>query len=117
MLLVILILFSIKHFIFDFLWQTKSEVNHKGQYGNLKGISHSLKHGIGTLIVLALFTPTFILLTLLDFLIHYHVDWIKMNYGEQDSTNSKFWRDFGLDQLAHYFTYIAIAAIALRYNY
>jgi len=115
--LIILILFSTKHFIFDFLWQTKSEVVNKGKYGNLKGISHSVKHGVGTFIVLTFFTPVFIPLALLDFLIHYHVDWIKMNYGEQDPSNSKFWRDFGLDQLAHAFTYIGLTFIALKYSY
>lgn len=47
MALLILSLLFVKHFIFDFLWQTPSEVANKGTYGNLKGLAHSLKHTFG----------------------------------------------------------------------
>ena len=115
MVLLILSLLFLKHFIFDFLWQTPSEVANKGTYGNIKGLVHSLKHTFGTTVALAFFTPIFFPIALLDLLIHYHVDWVKMNYGEQDTAQSGFWRDLGLDQLAHYMTYILLAYIALRY--
>ena len=109
--------FAVKHFIFDFLWQTKDEVENKGKYGNPKGALHSLKHALGTLLVLFYFTPLYYLLAILDGLIHYHIDWVKMNYGEQDHAKSQFWRDLGLDQLAHTLTYIALTAVAINFKY
>lgn len=111
----LLVLLFLKHFIFDYLWQTKNEVDHKGKYGNPQGVQHSLKHALGTLFVTAFFTPVFFLLAVLDGLIHYHVDWVKMNYGEQDPKNAqRYWRHHGADQYAHTLTYILVAYLAIR---
>lgn len=87
----------------------------KGIYGNRDGMAHSVYHAIGTFIVVALFVsgPVALLLAFLDGIIHYHLDYIKMRYGEKDNTKKEYWRDFGLDQLAHSLTYILIARMIL----
>jgi hypothetical protein len=59
-------------------------------------------------VVLALF------LALLDFVLHYHIDYAKVKYGEADTNSSRYWNHFGLDQLAHYVTYLVIVAIFVR---
>lgn len=51
-------------------------------------------------------------LGLIDAVIHYHVDWAKMNvnakYGWKPDTHPEFWYLLGLDQFAHAVTYIGL---------
>jgi hypothetical protein len=112
--LLVLVFLQFKHWYIDFVNQTDDEVKCKGIYLNWVGIKHSLKHGIGT--ILCVFFATFyldiaLILGLLDFVIHYHIDWIKMNYGCKDITKKSFWSHLGLDQMLHHLTYIGIAII------
>ena len=110
-LLITLGLLFIKHWIVDFVIQTDAEVQHKGIYGDLTGIQHSFKHTVGSMIVflLAGLEPEWIVFfALLDGLLHYHIDWLKMNYGNRDIRTPQFWRDLGLDQLAHYIVYLIL---------
>lgn len=109
-ILIILILLQIKHWYIDFVNQSDEEVKHKGIYADWRGIKHSLKHGAGTFVVLALFVPFIwaLGLALLDFILHYHIDWAKMNYGNRDVTTKAFWNHLGLDQMAHQIVYVLI---------
>lgn len=107
MLLTFVLLF-IKHYIVDFPWQTQEEVENKGIYGNVAGIIHSLKHGFGTAIVFFITGPHVTdawILGLIDSVLHYHIDWVKMRFGCRDISQKAFWNQLGLDQLAHYLTY------------
>ena len=113
---IILTLLFVKHFIVDFVLQTNEHVLNKGIYGAWKGIEHSLQQGIGTLICLVLFIPFWVALALaaIDFLIHYHVDWGKININKSQKltpADNKFWFWLGLDQLAHSLTYVWIVWI------
>ena len=49
------------------------------------------------------------ILAFFDFVTHYHIDWLKMNYGNRDITTPAFWNHLGLDQMIHQLTYILIA--------
>jgi hypothetical protein len=112
--MILLALLFIKHWICDFVIQTDAEIRNKGEYGNIDGVVHSAKHGLGTALVLLLFAfdpLTIFSLSILDFIFHYHIDWVKMNYGCQDARDPKFWHHLGLDQLAHSLTYIALVSI------
>jgi len=113
MLLFLLVLLQIKHWYIDFVNQTMEEVNHKGIYGNLVGIGHSIKHGLATALCvwIAVDDISFaILFGFLDFFIHYHIDFAKMYWGCRDVTQPAFWNQLGLDQMAHQLTYIGIIA-------
>lgn len=106
---ILLILLFVKHWIVDFVYQTQEEIKFKGVYGHSIGLGHSAKHGLGTAIVFFIIgfsIPYAIYMALLDALMHYHVDWAKTNYGEKDLSKKSFWAHFGLDQLAHYATYL-----------
>jgi hypothetical protein len=108
---ILLGLLFIKHWYIDFVDQTQEEVDNKGQYGRWLGIKHSLKHGIGTLLMLATADVVLwfsITAGIIDFILHYHIDWAKMNWGNRDITTPAFWNHLGLDQMAHYFTYLFI---------
>lgn len=113
-------LLILKHFIVDFPAQTPYQWMNKGTYGHPGGILHAGLHGISTFLIFMLFLaqPQFALfLAVIDMVIHYHVDWAKMNinkkYGWQPDKHPEFWILLGLDQLAHYLTYVLLIWIAL----
>lgn len=114
--MMLLILLFVKHWYVDFVLQTKEMVDSKGIYGSAYGIYHSLQHAAFTLALLLLVTNTWLalLLAAFDGLAHYHIDWMKMNYGNRDITTKEFWNHLGLDQLAHAVTYIWIFDIFTR---
>lgn len=108
----ILALLFIKHWYIDFVNQSMEEVNGKGIYGNAYGIMHSLKHGVATFavfLIVGIVWPACVLLGFIDFLIHYHIDWAKININKRWNytvENPKFWAWLGADQLAHSLTYL-----------
>jgi len=113
-IITLLVLLQIKHWYIDFVNQSMDEVVSKGIYGDGDGVNHSMKQGIGTMIaiVLAVGTPYIAyaaVLGFLDFVLHYHIDWTKMNYGNRDISTPAFWNHLGLDQMAHQLTYLFIA--------
>ena len=121
-MMLVLILFTlliIKHFIIDFPLQTPFQWQNKGTYGHPGGLLHAGLHGIGTFLcfVWAIVTPFALFLAVLDMIIHYHVDWAKMNinakYGWKPDQHPEFWVLLGLDQLAHYLTYVILIGMIL----
>lgn len=115
-LLLILVLLQIKHWYIDFVNQSMEEVNSKGIYGNRLGIWHSAKQGIGTVFCILFVTgfPFFsVVLGILDAIVHYHVDWAKMNWGNRDIKTPQFWTHLGLDQMIHQLTYIGIVYLVI----
>lgn len=108
-----------KHFICDGPLQTKAMVLSKSNYGQAQGLLHSLLHGIGTFVVLALMGFSLKLwlgLAVLDFAVHYHIDFIKENLIKRaglTTSDAKFWWALSADQTLHQFTYLILAFIAL----
>ena len=106
-----------KHFICDFLIQTKYQYSNKHILGHLGGILHALIHVIGTcvvgwLIVPKLLIPYLVTLSMFEGIIHYFTDWAKMNinihFGWKCNTNEEFWWLTGFDQWIHGMCYIVI---------
>lgn len=115
---ILLFLFQVKHWYIDFVNQSDIEVKGKGIYGNLQGLAHSIKHGLATFIcVLVLVDLDYALFAMvigfLDFVTHYHIDWLKMNYGNRDIATPQFWNHLGLDQMAHQIVYIFLAYLVI----
>jgi hypothetical protein len=113
-LLLLLVLLQIKHWYVDFVDQTTAEIASKGIYGDQSGVNHSAKHAIGTMLcVLAITGVDYIALTgvvaFVDFVLHYHIDWAKMQYSNSNNRTKQFWMHLGSDQMAHQLTYIFIA--------
>ena len=113
----------IKHFICDFPLQIFPWMYlNKGRYLHPGGIVHAGVHGIGTLIVLSFFfeIKLSIFYALIDMLVHYHIDWAKMNlschYDLKPNNSEWFWVLLGLDQLLHHLTYFAIIYYAFKYT-
>lgn len=107
----VLVMLVIKHWVADFVLQTPSMIEGKGTYGNPFGILHSLIHGALTALIflLAGISPivTAVSIGIYDMLIHYHIDWAKMQF-KSDTNSPKFWALLGLDQMLHHLTYIGI---------
>lgn len=112
---VALLLLFVKHWLCDFVWQSPRMLAEKGVYGRFGGLQHSAYHAIGTFAVFAFGGWQFAaILAAIDFTLHYHIDWIKVQYGERDSSTPAFWNHLGLDQLAHYFTYVFLVRLFIN---
>ena len=117
-ILIVSALLFVKHFIVDFPLQTKYQYSNKGTYMHPGGLLHSALHGFGTAIIFSYFTPFAGWLGVIDALIHYHVDWAKVNLnnklGYGPTTSEKFWWLLGIDQLLHALTYVWLIHVSLN---
>ena len=112
-ILLLLLLLQVKHCHADFVLQTYMQTVKKGVWLHPVGISHSLEHAycsIIALLIFGLFVPLnaacILLVSTVEFVVHYIVDFCKVKYGTKDQTKPAFWAQFGADQLAHQLTYI-----------
>lgn len=109
---IVLLLLQVKHFVADFVLQTDQMVLEKGIYGARWGLYHSGIQAVGTFFALAWIHPMLgVFAGVFDFLVHYHVDWAKININRKYNYTPKdrqFWLWLGLDQLAHQVTYVLI---------
>lgn len=117
-----LFLLFVKHFICDFPLQSNPWLyRNKGTYLHPGGITHAGIHALGTLLVLASFIGSVaIVYAAIDMLVHYHIDWAKMNiskhYDLQPNNSEYFWVLLGFDQLLHHITYFIIIYYAFGLN-
>lgn len=108
-----LALLQFKHWYIDFVLQTDEMVAGKGIYGNLVGMWHSFQHGLATFLISVMVVgwKFAACIAMFDFITHYHIDWVKMNYGNRDIRNPLFWNHLGLDQMAHQVVYLMLAGM------
>ena len=107
----ILSLLFVKHFLADFVWQTERMLKDKGHFGRLGGLQHAGLHGALTYVILMHFLnpQACFMLAGFDAFVHYHIDIIKVKASAKlTAQDNMYWVWFGLDQLAHAFTYLAI---------
>jgi len=116
-ILSLITIFCIKHFVVDFLLQNKWQYSNKHILGHPGGYFHAWLHAFVTFGILLSFSfplNTLILfrIAFIELLIHYFVDWAKMNismhYQWKANTHPQFWFLLGFDQLLHYLTYVGI---------
>ena len=120
-ILALLTLFQLKHYYADFVIQTYMQTVKKGVWLNPIGISHSIDHIWATLVALMVFSiffnpipaTTILIVAIIEGIIHYIIDFTKVKFGVKDMTKPLFWNQFGMDQIAHQLTYLAIAAYLL----
>jgi hypothetical protein len=112
-ILALLLLLQIKHCYADFVLQTYMQTVKKGVWMDPIGISHTVEHVYCSLIAMVFFSVfvpvsafAITVVALVEGVIHYLVDYGKVKYGSKDNTKPIFWKQFGLDQLAHQVTYI-----------
>ncbi len=112
--LLLLILLQVKHVFADFFLQTPRMLVNRDVYIHFGRAEHAGLHAIFSLIALvAVGAPIWfsVILCVLEWTLHYHIDWIKGMYSNTKQhlpTDAGFWRAFGLDQLMHQLTYVAM---------
>lgn len=117
--LFILLLLQTKHLIIDWIWQLPYEYENKGIWLHPGGIIHSGKQAIGDLVIfLFFFSPVVcMLLALLEFVIHYAMDYYKVNINKSKgwgpSTHAQFWWLTGFDQYIHQLTFLLLILIGI----
>lgn len=109
----------VKHFIFDFPFQSKFMLDGKGYYLHEGGLFHAAFHSLGTAFVFCAFDMPEVAgaLAIIDGLIHYHVDYLKVKvnrWADLKPDNQMFWNALGADQLAHGLTYVLLIYLALE---
>ncbi len=110
-----LIFLTLKHFVVDFLLQTPYQWQNKGKFLHPGGLLHACLHGLATAIILAVFIiplKTIAVVVLVEMLVHYFTDYLKVNINQWKAwgpnTHPEFWYLLGLDQMIHSLTYLWI---------
>jgi hypothetical protein len=115
--LILLTALFTKHFIVDFPLQPRYQYSNKGTYGHMGGVLHAFLHFVPTFAIFWYFfdVESAFVAAWLDAIIHYHIDWAKVNItkkmGWGPTTHEEFWWLVGLDQFLHALTYIGIVAV------
>jgi Protein of unknown function (DUF3307) len=116
-LLAVFAILQIKHFICDYLLQTPYQLLNKGIYLHPGGLLHAGLHALFTVGAFLVAPPALglgIAIVLGEFLVHYHIDWVKEQVIRRkgwDATQREFWWAIGFDQLLHHLTYILIGGL------
>ena len=122
--LTVLTWLMIKHFVADYFLQTSWMISEKADYGKPGGLVHAGEHGVLTWVTLAIlgFGWLGLIMAIADMIIHYHIDWCKSNYLRGnfafslmplDQSDPQYWWAMGMDQFAHYMTYVLIVVVLL----
>ena len=93
----------------------------KGTYGHPGGIFHAELHAVFTYLCFSWYFPTLsVILALVDGIIHYHVDWLKVKINNRYGwtvEQPQYWALFGFDQFIHALTYIIMVFVAFKEFY
>lgn len=114
----VLIGLELKHFLADYVLQSRLMMTGKGSLTAPGGYLHAGVHVLGSLAVLALagIAPVLLLMLLAaEFVIHYGLDYAKVGYGRgvhAADRPKRFWILHGLDQLLHQLTYAGMLYFA-----
>lgn len=116
LLLFMLFSLQVKHFLADFPLQSKYMLRKTAKKGWFKPLlAHAGVHGGLTWLVLMPLVgfSGAIIYGAADTVVHFCIDFWKARFTTHHPFQKQFWNAFGLDQLAHQLTYIAIAFVAM----
>lgn len=120
-ILLLIALLQIKHLIADFYLQTVWMLTNRERYLHLGRATHATIHSAFSVIIFALFgTPLtwLVVLFLLEFVIHFHVDCWKARENIAKSLTPQdagFWRAMGMDQTVHHLTNLFMVWLWVTY--
>jgi len=117
-MLLLVTLLLVKHAVADFFLQRAFMFKDKHIYAGPGGISHASIHGSLTFLAIVICLPNLwlfaVLFGLVDAVAHYHIDYVKSNWNVRTQalpSETRYWYAFGLDQMAHFLTYVLIVYI------
>ena len=108
----------IKHALIDLGLQPFNIGQNKLQYfGRIAHLKHYAPHGVLTAVIMAFYSSieVCILLGILDYILHWHTDFLKTNireYFKWNNTQRQFWLLNTADQILHFLGYYVIILIA-----
>ncbi|MFK7836819.1 MAG: DUF3307 domain-containing protein [Sulfitobacter sp.] len=112
--LVLLTLLQVKHLFADFFLQTPRMLAGRNEYIHVGRMQHAGLHAVFSLAVVSVVGAPLgfsIILCLIEFVVHYHIDWAKGRHSQMTQytpNDPGYWRAFGVDQLMHQLTYVAM---------
>jgi len=126
MLLFVFFLLLVKHFVCDFALQGRFKHTHdKYLLTSHKGHLHAIDHGLGTALVFLFVSSwalaqghtifvTIILFGILDYAMHFFIDWTKNNFVVSNGwkqSDRQFWILTSVDQTMHALSYFLIVIL------
>ena len=116
LLLYVLVALTAKHFVADFPLQNKFMLRKTNVNGwQIPLLTHAGVHGVLTALVLfPVLGWEAILFGIGDFGFHLIIDFWKSRFARYHPFEKMYWVAFGVDQLLHQVTYIAIAVIVYQ---
>jgi Protein of unknown function (DUF3307) len=120
-LVVLSLIFIIKHFVADFLLQTSWMAlgKERAEHWILPLSAHAGIHAAATFLIVTALMPRLYWLAAVDFVIHFTIDRSKAlisRAANTDPTKATFWWLLGFDQALHQFTdlaFVVVLAVAL----
>lgn len=115
--LLIFFLLAIKHGVCDLALQALyCRPSNKHRYFSGRAHLHALHHGLGTLLVTVFFAsmPLALLLALMDYLLHWHIDFVKstlVKWFNYTLDSDGYWLLTTVDQNLHFATYLLIVLL------
>lgn len=112
--LLLFLLFQIKHLLADFFFQTPRMLTGRSTYWHVGRAQHAAVHAAGSVLCFLIVGANagFIAaIVLAEWVIHFNIDWGKAHYTEAnrlDPSQARFWHATGVDQALHQLTYIAM---------
>ncbi len=107
----LLALLFIKHFLFDFYWQTTYMLRKAAPNGWILPLTlHVTTHAAATFFIVLLFSDFgfSFLVAISEFIIHWIIDYWKAQKAKAEFNSRAFWNYLGLDQMFHNLTYLLI---------
>ncbi len=115
----ILLLFAalqVKHLFADFFLQNAKMIVGRERYWHMGRAQHAGIHVVFSALIFLVFgaSISFVFwIALVEFLIHFHIDWAKAKYSvsrQLTPDQPHYWYAMGTDQALHHMTYIAMVA-------
>ncbi|MEP0960779.1 MAG: DUF3307 domain-containing protein [Roseobacter sp.] len=121
-LLLLLILFQVKHMFADFFLQTRIMLDGRETYIHLGRFLHAGVHAVGSGLALSFVGSSLMFVfsvMIFEWVAHFHIDWWKGRYTEDRKLtpdDAAFWRATGMDQALHQVTYVVMIWAWLCYG-
>jgi hypothetical protein len=109
--LILLVLFQVKHLFADFFMQTPRMLSSRAAYLHMGRVQHAGLHAAFSAVIFVIIGAPLLFviwICVLEWVVHFHIDFGKGCHSEKAKHgpyDPGYWRAFGVDQLLHQLTY------------